>query len=35
MLKSKHFWIGFLAGYFLVALVPSANVLSAFGKKSG
>jgi len=32
MLKDKRFWIGFLLGYLLVALVPSANVLSAMRK---
>lgn len=32
MLKSKAFWVGFLVGYLLVALVPSANVLSALRK---
>lgn len=34
MLKSKQFWVGFLIGYFLVALVPSANVLAMVKKSS-
>lgn len=35
MLRDKHFWIGFILGYLLVALVPSANVLNALKKGNG
>lgn len=33
MLRSRNFWIGFLAGYLLLAFVPSANVLAALKNK--
>jgi len=32
MLKDKRFWIGFLLGYFLIAFVPSLNVVNKMGK---
>lgn len=34
MLKSRAFWIGFVLGYLLIALVPAANLLAAFSKKN-
>ena len=32
MLKNKTFWTGFLVGYFLIVLVPQANVLKMVKK---
>lgn len=34
ILSSKHFWIGFIVGYLLVAMVPAANLLAAMKKNN-
>lgn len=35
MLKDKHFWFGFMVGYWLIVLVPAANIMAHLGKGKG